>query len=114
MTIEEMLNKPFVVENKRDRECWSFCKKVWRLMDKPVPKSVRQLKRVDGPELGDIVLFDMKDGSTWHMGVVWPNPLFFIHARPPLDRHAQDGPFVVEQRSLTDAVFSMFIDGYFR
>lgn len=110
--IEKLINTPYTIKEERDRECWSFCKMILGLLELPVPKTMRHLKRVDDSKMGDIVLFNLRDGN-WHTGIAWPNPLFFIHVRPPLDSHLQE-PFMIERRSVQDPVFGLFIDGFFR
>ncbi len=114
--IKQLINTPYIPQKPGDSACWSFCKTIRELLEMPVPKSIRQLKRVgkqDKIMVGDIVLFNFRDHK-WHTGIVWPNALFFIHARPPLDSNLPDSPYMIEKKSLQDPFYSMLMDGFFR
>jgi len=109
-SIEDMINKPFEVEGGEFKQCWALCRHIFSLMGKVLPNNVRDMVRVKSPSVGDVVLFNA--GNEWHTGVVWPDCIHFIHARPPLDSNLK-GPWIVEKKGITHPIYRKIIDGFF-
>jgi len=118
-TIEDMLNKPYVVEGPDQSHrhvCWSFCCEIYNLFDMQLQPLLyytdkQALYRVAEPQLNCIVLFHMV--LDWHAGVVWPDILHFIHAAPVDIHDRENTAYIACKERLTVWPHNLLIEGYY-
>lgn len=92
--------EPFV--NKRDGLCWEFCKEVNPQL--PAQPYLGMMKIAE-PIIGCVALFKTPEG--WHSGIVWPDGLHFVHAKPE-----QEGHFIRKER-LTAWPWNRALEGFY-
>jgi len=107
MDLADLVNTEF--HTTASEPCWAFCQQVFHRLGQPMPSHISELQRIESPQIGAVVL--LWQGHRWHAGVVWPDCLHFIHARPPLN--APNGKIIGGIDSLFNPLYKPFIDGYY-
>ena len=83
--------------------CWEFCRTVREgLPEKPY----LGMKRIPQPQIMCVVMFRI--GVEWHSGIVWPDGLHFIHAKPE-----KDGTFIIRKERMTLRPWNKLVEGYY-
>lgn len=103
MINESLINKTYDAKGKTEGVCWEFCKEI----DPNLPaQPYLGMLRIEKPSLNCVVLF--KIGNEWHSGIVWPDCLHFVHARPE-----KDGTYTIRQERLTSWPWKKLVEGYY-
>lgn len=103
MTMDKSkINTPYIPKGNPDAACWEFCREINpSLPDHPY----FGMRKVERPRIGSVVLFLI--AGSWHSGVVWPDGLHFVHAKPEI------GGYVIRQDRLTSPAWSRLIEGFY-
>lgn len=114
-TIEEMINKPYVVEKAQSRRyvCWHFCQALYSILGAKLPHNYQQhqLKKLKTPVVPCIVLFRVV--GEWHSGVVWPDGLHFVHACPIDVFNPEPEEYIVRKDRLTAWPYNLLVEGFY-
>jgi len=106
--IQDLLNRPYA-SSKTSTACWEFCVEMGLLFGFEYPTHpVLGMQRCEKAAIGKVVLF--KFGDKWHSGIVWPDGLHFIHAKP---MNSKGTKHTVKQEHLTMWPWTKHIEGYY-
>ena len=102
--MESLLNQPFSAPDGRvEGLCWEFCKR----MNPALPaQPYLGMRKIEQPRIGCVVLF--KIGKEWHIGIVWPDGLHFVHVKPE-----KNGIQMVRQNRLTEWPWTKCLEGFY-
>ena len=112
-----MLNKPYalpVEDQNHEYICWNFCREIYSILGLQLQPAYRQrnLGRMTEPQVPCIVLFQA--ARNWHVGVVWPDGLHFIHASPKnIFDPSPYQEYIVQKDRLTAWPYNLIIEGYY-
>lgn len=112
--IENILNKPYGADlqgQSRRFVCWKFCRDIYELLGYPPLKGQSDLTRIAAPMLHCIVSFHV--AGEWHVGIVYPDVLHFIHAAPLDIRNRETTEYVAARERLTVWPYKLMIEGYY-
>ena len=101
--MKELINRPYETDS-----CWEFCRDMFRTYGVTLPVLPYEgLKRIEPDEVTvpSIVLF--RCGPDWHVGVVWPDGLHFVHAS------LEESGYVVRKERLTRWPWTVLFEGFY-
>lgn len=100
---DEIMNQQYDTKGKVEGVCWEFCKEVNPHL--PAQPYLGMMK-IYKPTIGCVALFKTPNG--WHAGIVWPDGLHFVHARPE-----QDGLHCIRKERLTAWPWNRALEGFY-
>ncbi len=104
MTLNDtILNSVYDSKGKTEGVCWEFCKEI----NKTLPEQpYLGMYKIAKSAIGCVALF--KIGHEWHSGIVWPDGLHFVHARPE-----KDGRYIIRKERLTSWPWNRILEGFY-
>ena len=103
MIPKSKINTEYKADDSVKDACWRFC----RELNPDLPEHPYMgMRKILSPKIGCVVLFLI--GGSWHSGIVWPDGMHFIHARPDYNHK-----HIIRQERLTSKDWKGLIEGYY-